>query len=87
MAEPPMTRHRKKASEAKVKESNRALMEKVFQDLEEHSERLEEHSKRARKLAETVKNIEIIKKPAGRKGPTKKTYQQVTTKTSDKPIT
>ena len=87
MAELPMTRQTGKSSAAKVKSANHALMEKIFQDLEEHSNHLEEHSKRAKKLAETVKNIEIIKKPAGRKGPTKKTYQQVTTKTSDKPIT
>ena len=87
MAELPMTRHKGKSSAAKVKSANQALMEKIFQDLEEHSNHLEEHSKRAKKLAETVKNLEIIKKPAGRKGPIKKTYQQVTTKTSDKPIT
>jgi len=87
MAELPMTRYKGKSSAAKVKSKNHDMMEEIFQELEEHPHRPEEHSKRVKKLAETVKNIKIIKKPAGRKGPTKKTYQQVTTKTSDKPIT
>jgi len=84
--EAPLTRQRGKSSQETVKKKNHDLMEKIFQDLDDHSAQLEHHAKKAKKLAETVRNIEIIKKPAGRTGPAKKTYKQVTTKESDQPI-
>ncbi len=85
-AEPPLTRHRGKATPARVSRSNLALMESIFSDLENHSKELEEHSKKAAKLAETVKEIKTTVKVAGRVVPNKTHYTQITTKQSDKPF-
>ena len=85
-AEAPLTRHRGKATPARVSRHNRELMESIFSDLENHSKELEEHSKKAAKLAETVKEIKTTVKVAGRAVANKTHYTQITTKQSDKPF-
>ena len=86
MADTPMTRHRKKANAAEVKDKNLAEMERFWKDLEDHAQHLEDNSKRAKKLAETVKTITITQKVAGRTVPNKTRYEQVITRKSDKPF-
>ena len=85
-AAPPMTRHKGKATPARVSRHNHQLMESIFSDLENHSKELEEHSKKAAKLAETIKEIKTTVKVAGRTVPNKTNYTQITTKKSDKPF-
>ena len=86
MTEVPMTRHRGKATPARVHQHNHALMDKVFNDLENHSKELDEHSKKAAKLAETIRTIKTTVKVAGRVAPNKTKYTQTIVKKNDKPF-
>ena len=86
MTEAPMTRHRGKATPARVHRHNSELMDKVFSDLENHSRELDEHSKKAAKLAETIRTIKTTVKVAGRVVPNKTKYTQTIVKKSDKPF-
>jgi hypothetical protein len=81
--EPVLTRHRTKATPARVRDHNRQLMESIFNDLEDHSKELAEHSKKAAKLAETIKTTVKV---AGRTKPNSTHYTQTITKKSDKPF-
>ena len=81
-----MTRHRGKATPARVHNHNHQLMEKVFSELENHSKELDEHSKKAAKLAETIRTIKTTVKVAGRVVPNKTKYTQTTVKKSDQPF-
>ena len=86
MTEVPMTRHRGKATPARVNRHNHNLMDKVFSDLETHSKELDEHSKKAAKLAETIRTIKTTVKVAGRVVPNTTKYTQTIVKKSDKPF-
>ena len=81
-----MTRHRGKATPARVHRHNSELMDKVFSDLETHSKELDEHSKKAAKLAETIRTIKTTVKVAGRVVPNKTHYTQTIVKKSERPF-
>ena len=86
MTEVPMTRHRGKATPARVHRHNHALMDKVFSELENHSKELDERSKKAAKLAETIRTIKTTVKVEGKVAPNKTKYTQTVVKKSDKPF-
>ena len=86
MTEVPMTRHRGKATPARVHRHNHALMDKVFSELENHSKELDEHSEKSAKLAETIRTIKTTVKVEGRVVPNKTKYTQTIVKKSDKPF-